>query len=517
MNVFSPIFLLFTAVFLPLYFVVPKRAQWGILLAGSVVFYLAAGWQSLLVLGFLTAITYGFSRFLEGALAKEAAALSTLTGEENRDARKALRARGRKQRSRILTAGVLCQLLPLVFFKVAPLSNGIFSTLLLPLGLSYVSLSAVSYVADVARRQTVCERNFLRLALYLFYFPQMWQGPINRYGELAPQLFTPHSFDGARAMSGGLRALWGCFKKLVVADTAAIAVAAILKIPEYFGGTGVLLLILLYSIQIYGDFTGGMDIALGLSHAMGISLYENFDRPFGAASPSDYWHRWHRSMSRFFTDYVFYPLSTGRPAQLLLRLCRRCFGERGGTAVVLWMSTILTWALTGLWHGGSWNFLLWGVFNALAMLIWQALRPLFHRHVKKAPRWMTAAGCILTFCTVGLFRTLDIYRSVPLTLSLWGRAFTPAAYAGLFDLALLRTLELDLPRVILIVVSVVLMTWISRVTPRVGERDTIPWQARLAVRPYLCATVAALLLAAVLIFGNYGLGFDAMEFIYGQY
>ena len=123
-----------------------------------------------------------------------------------------------------------------------------------------------------------------------------------------------------------MRALWGCVKKLVIADTAAIETASILAKQQDFGGAGMLVLILLYALQIYADFTGGMDISLGVSHALGIALFENFDAPFASPSLGEYWRRWHRSLGRFFTDYVFYPISVSRPLPRMSALAQRCFG-----------------------------------------------------------------------------------------------------------------------------------------------------------------------------------------------
>ena len=510
-------FLAFLAVLLPLYFLVPRRAQWSILLAGSLVFYSFAGWRNLLVLLALTAVTYLFGRLLGRSLDRQTQTLAAHRddGSWDKATRKQYRDRCMMRRRCLLAVGIGWQLSLLLVFKYLSCLSRLsgFSLWLFPLGLSYVTLSAVGYLIDVSRGQLVCEKNPAKLALFVFYFPQMWQGPINRYGELAPQLFTPHTFDAPRALRGGIRALWGGVKKVVVANTVGVAVGTIIQSPDELGGAWTWLLILLYSIQIYADFTGGMDIALGVSHALGIDLYENFDRPFGACSVADYWRRWHRSMGRFFTDYVFYPLSTCRASQKLAKLSRR---------LPLWLATLITWTLTGLWHGAGWNFVLWGCCNGVFMLLSQELRGLRRWLKEKFPRiaasrslaWLCCAG---TLFTVGFFRTLDLCHDAGVTLALWRRAFTPVAIARLFDGALWASLGLSCPEWVLVGMGVVAMWLVGHAVPRLATPNELSPADRLLRRPALFAMVCALMVVCIAVFGHYGLGYDVMDFIYGQF
>jgi D-alanyl-lipoteichoic acid acyltransferase DltB (MBOAT superfamily) len=518
-------FLLFLAVMIPLYFLIPRRYQWTILLAGSLVFYSFSDLQNLLVLLALTTITYTVGRLLGRSLIKQNATLDAhrADGSWDKPTRRAFRDQCERRRKWLLTVGIVLDLALLATFKYSGFfvntwnalagSSCRLPSILVPLGLSYVTLSAISYMIDVSRGQIPCEKNPFRFALFTFYFPQMWQGPINRYGELAPALTAPHPFDAQRALRGGLRALWGGVKKVVVANTVGVAVGTIMTSPATFGGTGTWLLILLYSIQIYADFTGGMDICLGISSVLGIDLYENFDRPFGATSVADFWRRWHRSMGRFFTDYVFYPLSTCRASQRMTKLSRR---------LPLWVATLVTWGLTGLWHGAGWNFLVWGLFNGLFILISQELRPLRRRLRDKFPRaagsrWLGTLCCLGTLFTVGLFRTLDLQASAGVTLWLWTSALSPSAITGLFDASLWRSLGLTLPQWVLIALGVVAMWLIGRATPRLDDKNNISVGDRLLHRPLLLAVVCALMVTWIAVFGHYGMGFDAMDFIYGQF
>ena len=510
-------FLLFLAVMLPLYFAVPRRLQPTVLLVGSVAFYAFAGWRPLCVLLLLTVITYAVGCCMGGMLARQGATLAQHRedGSWDKPTRRAYRDAGMRRVRAVLALGVTADVALLLVCKLALPERVGLAGWTLPIGLSFVTLSAVSYLCDVARGQIESERRLGRMMLFLFYFPQIWQGPISRYGELVPQLTAPHAPDAERLLSGTLRALWGGVKKLVFADTAALATAAILERQTALGGTGMILLTLLYSLQIYADFTGGIDVCLGISSAMGVDLYENFDRPFGSPSVAEYWRRWHRSLGRFFTDYVFYPLSVGRGAQRL--------SQRGGVArqLPLYAALLLTWGLTGLWHGVSTNFLVWGMCNGVFILLSQLLRPLRSRLGARLPRvaasrvWRGVL-CCGTFLTVGLFRTLDLNPRAAVTLSLWREMLRPSAWLGLGDGVLWQALGLRAAEWGLLAVGVVLMWAVSRRTPRLGERAPA-LRVRLAARPLLCGALCAVAVTAMLVLGRYGMDYHATDFIYGRF
>ena len=521
-------FWLFFAVLLLVYYMVPRRWQKGILLVASLLFYLCSGWENLLLIVAMAAYAFLGARLLERCARRADTHGQELSGEEKKQYKKRTR-RGLKA---LMWAVVLPELAVLWLFKYAPsmLALG----LILPMGLSFFTFQVLSYVLDVYRGTLMSERSFFRFLLFACYFPQMVQGPISRYGELTPSLLAPVAFRAERVLSGAFRAILGLAKKLIVADTALLAIQTVQGEPDAYRGVGVAFLIVAYSVVIYADFTGGMDIALGCSEMLGVRLCENFDHPFSSISFKEYWRRWHISMGRWFTDYVFYPLSVSAPCRALSRYCRRVLGESFGKRIPVWMATMLTWLLTGVWHGAGWNFALWGVLNGAAILIAQELQPLHRRLSVRHPRY--AAGrvhrmlcCIGVFSLMGLFRTLDVYGDVPLTLRMWVSLLDMRAWGMAADAAFWSSLGLSLGQWGVIAMGVLLMYLLGRVTrgkqgnapSKWGQVSAPAWgeafRARLCGRPMMLAVVLALLLSAVLIFGRYGYGYDATQFIYNQF
>jgi len=529
MQFTSIAFLLFAALTLFFYFALPKKMQWGVLLAASYVFYLFAGARYLLFISYTTLVTYLIARWLQARADAEDAYVAARRETMEKTERKAYRAREKKKRFRILTVGLFLGfgLLAVLKYTAFALSGvnavlALFSpakvavpSLLLPLGISFYTFQSMGYLIDVYRKKARAEQNLAKFALFVSFFPQLIQGPISRFDSLASQLFEPHRFDGFRVRSGLCRVAWGFFKKVVVADTAMVAVKTLIGNDTKYSGVYVLLLILLYSVQIYGDFTGGIDITVGLSEMMGILLAENFNRPFSSRSTKEYWRRWHITMGTWFTDYVFYPLSVSGGMQRLSKFSRAKLGEKIGKRIPVYLATIVTWFLTGLWHGAGMNFIVWGLLNCAVILVSQELQPLYTRFQARFPR-LTASKpwekwqMVRTFLLMGLIRSLDCYRDVGRTFRLWGSMFTNWNWGSLFGGGLV-SFGLSWGDWAVVLLGVLLIWAVSR---QVGDS---PLRERIANRPVLwCAVICGLSLL-ILIFGAYGIGYDASQFIYNQF
>ena len=358
-------FLVFAAAVVLVCRLLPRRARWVWLLAASLAFYAAGDWWYLPFLAASVLSTWGLALLIGKRASHDEAVLAEARATLSKDERKALKASQKRKRARLLWVGLIFNFGLLCVLKYTDFVlegvSGIAALwgadpirpldLILPLGISYYTFRSTAYLIDVFRGKVTPQKNPARYALFISFFPAVMQGPICRYNEAAEQLFAPRDADWTDFSSGLLRLLWGYFKKLVVADTAMVAVRMIVSDPEQLKGAYAAVLIVVYSAVIYGDFTGGMDISLGLSRMMGITLTENFNRPFSSQTTEEYWNRWHITMGSYFTDYVFYPMSISKPMQRLTVWGRAHLGNGIGMRLPVYLATLLSWFMTGLWHG----------------------------------------------------------------------------------------------------------------------------------------------------------------------
>jgi len=523
-------FLLFAGILLLAYYLVPRRTQWMLLLVASLIFYAFSGVQNLIFILLTAASTYAVARLMAWRLDAQETTLAVNRDVWSKDERKAFKAKEKKKRFHLLVCGLVFNfgvlaVLKYTGFAVTNLNRALTSfgvantltvpSLLLPLGISFYIFQSMGYLIDVYREKAPAQRNAAKFLLFVSYFPQLVQGPISRYNDLGPQLIEGHTFSAKNLRWGLERVLWGYFKKMVIADRVLIVMRTLLDEPAEYRGMYVLLMIFLYTIQIYADFTGGIDITIGLSEAMGIRLTENFNRPFLSRSTKEYWNRWHITMGTWFTDYVFYPLSVCRPMQKLSKFSRAKLGAVIGKRIPVYLATIATWFLTGLWHGAGWNFIVWGLLNCLIILVSQELNPLYERFRHRFPRLSDSSAwhsfqALRTVFLMGVIRVLDCYRDVPLTFRLWGSVFTTFNYSDLWNGAMLE-LGLTVADWLLLLVATVLMFAVSLW----GLRE--PIRAKFDRHPILEATAIALIFLTVMVFGAYGIGFDASQFIYNQF
>lgn len=477
-------FLPFAAILLTLYYLIPRRGQWILLLLASYVFYLANGIGNLVFILLTTVTTYG-------------TALIVAHNQSYSDRKNA------KQKNRKwvwLCLGINLGLLAICKVRLA------FQNILLPMGISFYMFQSVGYVLDVYRGSVKAERNPFRLALFVSYFPQLVQGPISKFSKLAPQLFKEHPYDGKQVSFGLQRMLWGYFKKLVIADRIAVAVLA-LREPEYTG-LSFLVLTCFYAIQIYGDFTGGIDIAIGLSEALDIRLPENFIRPFFAKNIAAYWRRWHITLGEWMKEYVFYPISVSSSVRKLGRAARKRWPQFGKRLPV-YAASFATWFCTGIWHGITPNFILWGMMNCTVIVLSEEFAPLYakfhNRFHLKEKRWYGAFEIIRMFALMNLIRIVDLFPDVSEYFRRLGGVFA-SSYVPFMDLGL-TVLDYGI-----LTCGCALMLWVSLVEEKRGSIRSMLWE-RTGLRYAL--TVGLFLV--VLLMGHYGIGYEAGNFIYNQF
>ena len=514
-------FLLFAALLLTVYYIIPGKWQWPLLLIASYVFYLWAGTDYLFFILFTTVTTYGAACIIGRNLVKRDEYLAAHKAELSREDKKACKAKV-KSTNRIwllvclvTNFGILAVCKACLIEPFRTMANGgslSFLTVGLPLGISFYMFQSMGYVVDVCREKTQAEKNFFKLALFVSFFPQLIQGPISKHSQLAPTLYTPHRFDGRQVSFGLQRMLWGYFKKMVVADRIAVAIGA-LKGEEYTG-VAFLVLTLFYAIQIYGDFTGGIDVTIGLAEAMGIRLPENFIRPYFSKNIAEYWRRWHITLGEWMKDYIFYPISVSEPMRKLSKAARKRspnFGKR----LPVYVASVATWFITGIWHGFSPNFALWGMLNCFVIVVSEELTPLYEKfhnrfHLKNK-KWYGAFEMVRMFWLMNLIRACDLFPQVGEYFRRMGSLFTTFNFHILWDGTLMN---LGLSGLDYAIILGGVTVWF--VVSLMQEKG--PIRERLAQKPAaLRFALIFALLVVVLLMGSYGIGYDASNFIYNQF
>ncbi len=223
--------------------------------------------------------------------------------------------------------------------------------IILPVGISFYTFQTLSYTIDVYRKDLKPTNNFIDFAAFVSFFPQLVAGPIERATNLLPQFYTKHKFNESQATEGLRQILWGLFKKMVIADNCAVLANFTFDNPEMYGGSTLLLGAIFFSFQIYGDFSGYSDIAIGVAKLFGFKLMQNFAFPYFSRDIAEFWRRWHISLSTWFRDYLYIPLG----------------GSRGGTASKV-RNTFIIFLVSGFWHGANWTYVVWGGLNAIYFL-----------------------------------------------------------------------------------------------------------------------------------------------------
>ncbi len=524
-------FLFFVLVTCVLYYIIPKKWQWMLLLLASYVFYYLAGASFLPYIFITTVSTYVIAQNITNLQIATETYIKEHKTELSREERKSYKAKEKKKQWRRL---LFCLFLNLGILAVVKYTNFAISNVnavlttfgsqtrvefidfILPLGISFYTFQSMGYLIDVYRGKYQAEQNPFRFALFVSFFPQLVQGPISRYDDLAKTLYKEHQWNKTVVASGLQRMLWGYFKKLVVADRILVAVNILIKAPEEYQGAYVFVGMLFYALELYADFTGGIDITIGIAELLGIHVTENFHRPYFSKNIKEYWNRWHITMGSWFTDYIFYPISVCQPMLKFSRFARKHFGESIGKRMPVYLSSFAVWLTTGIWHGASWNFIAWGLSNFIVIMISQELTPLyrkFHQRFPKVEKQMLfqVFQIVRTILLMSSIRMFDCYKSVPLIFQMFGSMFTTWNWNILWDGSLL-TLGLEGKDFVVLLLGMLIMIIVS-VLQRGGsvrERIRMQW---IPIR----FVVWYGLFLIVLLFGAYGVGYDASQFIYNQF
>ncbi len=512
------------------YFLLPQKYRWMLLLLASMLFYAYSGISNLLYIAATTISTYCITRKLDRMAADRKDYLAAHKAEMSREEKKAYKESANKRRFLWL---VLC--LVFNFGILAVIKYGAFTMrnlnsliglcggngnlpipqFLLPMGISFYTFQTMGYAIDVYREKYPAEKNIAKLGLFVSFFPQLIQGPISRYDQLSTGLFAGNGFQPRRVLLGTQRILWGYCKKMILADRILPAVTMLISDTDTYYGVYAFLGILYYTLELYADFTGGIDITIGIGQVLGVEMAENFDRPFFSKNITEYWRRWHITLGTWFKDYLFYPISVCKPMINLSKWSREKLGKNIGKYVPVYVSTLAVWFVTGLWHGAAWNFIVWGMMNAVVILISERLTPLYEKFHKTCAWSNTHAydgfQALRTTLLMGCLRMFDCYRDVPLTFKMFGSMFTSFNFSVLWDGSLMKLSLTGSDYAILLIGACVLF-----IASLLGRHGSVR-QRILDKSPALSCALTVAMLLAVLLFGAYGIGYDSSQFIYNQF
>jgi alginate O-acetyltransferase complex protein AlgI len=371
-------FLIFYPIITVLYFLLPHRARWVLLLAGSYYFYMAWRPEYLILIIISTSVAY-FTGLKMGQ-------------EEQK-----------KKRKKYLYLSLFVNLGLLIVFKYFNFFNDSIRllfrhlnisynvpgfNLLLPMGISFYTFQTLSYSIDVYRGTIKPEKHYGIFALYVSFFPQLVAGPIERADRLLPQFYKKNKFDYERITAGLKIMAWGFFKKVVIADRLGVAVSAIYSNPTKHNSIQFIIATIFFAFQIFCDFSGYSDIAIGSAKVMGFDLMQNFKRPYFSKSIDEFWRRWHISLSSWFRDYLYIPLGGNRVSK----------GRH-------YFNLFITFLVSGLWHGANWTFVVWGALHGTYLVIGRALSPVKKKlveltRINKVPFIYKCVQVAFTFCLV---------------------------------------------------------------------------------------------------------------------
>ena len=391
MKITSFPFLGFVLAVLIVFKLFPAKKRWWVLLAASLAFYCTFTVGGLFVMLGTALLTYFAALGVQKYKDAYASWLQDNRGTAGKDEKKAKKAQYQKKQKLLVAASTAVTLGVLFLCKYyGVIASGINAglgtrlwtaeNLLLPLGISYYSLQLIGYLADVHRDILRAEKNPLKVILFGGFFLSVMQGPFNRYGDLAPQLFNEEpkrqTFDDYR--SAVLRIAEGYIKKLCIADQFGLIANEVFTNYAQFKGAGIAMGVACFAVQLYADFSGFMDIVVGIGALFGIAMPENFRQPFFSRNMSEFWQRWHITLGLWLKDYVFYPILKSDAFKKLGKALTRKLGKEAGRRIPTYLGMLILWTLIGLWHGAGLNYVFGvGILQFIYIFLGEIFDPLF--------------------------------------------------------------------------------------------------------------------------------------------
>lgn len=524
MNVYL---LLFLPLALLTYQIVPRKMRWKVLLIFSYLFYYINSRKLIVFIIGTTLLTYSAGIWLAWLKGKRRLELE----QEGKEQRQEIKRKSQRKQRFVLVGGILILLGVLGYLKYYNFFvqnlNYFFAgdggmgfqmkALLLPLGISFYTLQAIGYMADVYWERIPAEPHIGKLALFMSFFPQVMEGPICQFSDTAKSLWKCEPLRADNLTGGAMRILWGLFKKMIIADRLNMLVKVVFGHYQNFSGMIVAAAAVAYTVQLYMEFSGAMDMIIGSGRLFGVNLPENFRQPFASQNAAEFWRRWHMTLGAWLKGYVFYPMSVSKVVKSW-----NCFGKKHLNKYVtkLGMSALAlfpVWLCNGVWHGPRWSYIFYGMYFFVILLAEAALEPpvtwirkkwgiedttLWWKTLRIGKTWIIIFTGELFFRADGFLAGLSMFTSMFRDFrvqALWDGTFLT------FGLGKADYLAIFTACILVGIVGIIRERNIA-IIPKI-QRMCLP--ARWAV--YYC------LILAVIIFGAYGAGYQSVDLIYAGF
>lgn len=515
----------------------PKKVKKYYLLIASYVFYFLVNGGMLIYLLLSTFLMHYFAIWIERLKSqmKDALADADAENKADKEKKKAIKKKYVLMQRGVVTLAVLVHIGALVVLKYTGFFvtninrlieiSGSNATLaipkfLVPIGISFFSLQALSYVLDVYRGITKADDNLLRLALFLGFFPQIIEGPICRYNQTAEKLWNCQPINSESFTFGLQRVLFGMIKKIVIADRLNTLVGVIFAEYAAYDGGVIAIGAILYTVQLYMDFSGVMDVVLGISQVIGVELPENFQRPFFSKSISEFWKRWHITLGTWFRDYIFYPVTTSGDMKKLTSAARKKLGNHYGPLIAGSIALFSVWICNGLWHGADWNYIFFGMYHFVLILLGNMIVPLVrvvNKKLKINPEnfFYRAMQILRTSILVVVGELFFRAEGLMNGFHMFGKIFTDFNFSTLNgDLLVKGGMDyLDFIIIGITLLGVFVVSILNEKNISVREAQTRPQKGALVLQWSVIFALAMFLI----IFGAYGVGYAEVDPMYAQF
>lgn len=529
MSYTKPVYLvIFLPIIILIYNIVPQKHRWKVLLLSSYVFFWSISGKLIIYLLVATGVTYLCGLWLKKKQDERNEKLLNVDKEKKKEIKQLYVKKQRK----IILLGALILIGLLVVLKYTKFFgtniNLLLNTLnipiqfripnfIMPIGISFYTLQAVSYIVDIYKEKFKADKNIGRIALFLSFFPLIMEGPICRYDQVAESLWKGEKTTYKNLTFGLQRILFGLMKKVLIVDRVNPIILEIYNNYTGYDGGVMAIGMVLYTLQLYMDFSGVMDIVIGTAEIFGVTIPENFRQPFFSKTISEFWTRWHITLGTWFRDYIYYPVSLTKKCKNITSKMRKKIGNYYGPLIASGIALFCVWICNGLWHGSAWNYIFFGMYHFVLILLGRIIEPQVKKintkfNIDNKKWWYKTIQIIRTTLLVFIGELFFRANGLKAGLEMFKTMVTNFTFKS-FTNGTIQQMGLDMQDFILIVIVVIALYIIGILKEKgINIRESVA-RKNIVVRwaIYYC------LILTIIIFGSYGLGIVPLDPMYANF